>query len=104
MHHAPFVHLHVHSAYSLLKGSIKIAKLGNPQTNWIPGPEQERRFSELVAQAEMDPHAWIVYHYGVQLDAEAWDRLITWIDLNAPCHGTWREVTRLPGNQRERRE
>ena len=24
---APFVHLHVHSAYSLLKGSIKIQKL-----------------------------------------------------------------------------
>lgn len=50
-------------------GPIKIAKLGNPQTNWIPGPEQERRFSELVAQAELDPHAWIVYHYGVQLEA-----------------------------------
>ena len=32
-------------------------------------------------------------HHGVQLDAEAWDRLATWIDLNAPCHGTWSEVT-----------
>ncbi len=31
-------------------------------------------------------------HYGVQLDAEAWDRLTTWIDLNAPAHGTWHEV------------
>lgn len=31
-------------------------------------------------------------HYGVRLDAEAWDRLITWIDLNAPAHGTWNEV------------
>ncbi|MCF7974653.1 MAG: SUMF1/EgtB/PvdO family nonheme iron enzyme [Phycisphaerae bacterium] len=31
-------------------------------------------------------------HYGVRLDAEAWDRLITWIDLNAPAHGTWQEV------------
>lgn len=28
-------------------------------------------------------------HYGVQLDAESWDRLITWIDLNAPFHGDW---------------
>ncbi len=28
MSSAGFVHLHVHSAYSLLKGSIKIAKLG----------------------------------------------------------------------------
>ena len=28
MSSAGFIHLHVHSAYSLLKGSIKIAKLG----------------------------------------------------------------------------
>src|SRR6202042_3032742 len=28
MSHAGFIHLHVHSAYSLLKGSIKIQKLG----------------------------------------------------------------------------
>jgi DNA polymerase III subunit alpha len=28
MSNAGFIHLHVHSAYSLLKGSIKIAKLG----------------------------------------------------------------------------
>jgi formylglycine-generating enzyme required for sulfatase activity len=31
-------------------------------------------------------------HHGVRLDAEAWDRLITWIDLNAPFHGTWTEI------------
>ena len=31
-------------------------------------------------------------HHGVQLDQEAWDRLITWIDLNAPFHGTWTEI------------
>jgi formylglycine-generating enzyme required for sulfatase activity len=31
-------------------------------------------------------------HHGVKLDAEAWRRIITWIDLNAPCHGTWGEV------------
>ena len=31
-------------------------------------------------------------HYGVRLNEEAWDRLITWIDLNAPFHGSWREV------------
>jgi formylglycine-generating enzyme required for sulfatase activity len=31
-------------------------------------------------------------HYGLHLDQEAWDRLITWIDLNAPAHGTWQEV------------
>lgn len=31
-------------------------------------------------------------HYGIELDAESWDRLITWIDLNAPYHGTWSEI------------
>jgi formylglycine-generating enzyme required for sulfatase activity len=36
-------------------------------------------------------------HHGVALDREAWDRLITWIDLNAPCHGTWHETV---GNDR----
>lgn len=30
-------------------------------------------------------------HYGVRLDAESWDRLLTWIDLNAPYHGYWGE-------------
>ena len=31
-------------------------------------------------------------HHGVQLGPEAWDRLVTWIDLNAPFHGTWTEI------------
>ncbi|MBC8871342.1 MAG: SUMF1/EgtB/PvdO family nonheme iron enzyme [Planctomycetes bacterium] len=31
-------------------------------------------------------------HHGVELDTEAWDRLVTWIDLNAPYHGTWTEI------------
>ncbi|MBL7042213.1 MAG: SUMF1/EgtB/PvdO family nonheme iron enzyme, partial [Pirellulaceae bacterium] len=32
-------------------------------------------------------------HHGVRLDAESWDRLSTWIDLNCPAHGTWHEAT-----------
>ena len=31
-------------------------------------------------------------HYGVELAPESWDRLITWIDLNAPFHGNWRDI------------
>ena len=31
-------------------------------------------------------------HHGVSLDREAWDRLVTWIDLNAPAHGTWTTI------------
>ena len=42
-------------------------------------------------------------HSGVQLDRESWDRLITWIDLNAPFHGTWTEAGWNPGGQRQRR-
>ncbi len=42
-------------------------------------------------------------HYGVELDAEGWDRLITWIDLNCPYHGTWGEDVGDPGPGRQRR-
>ncbi len=42
-------------------------------------------------------------HYHVELDAEAWDRLIVWIDLNTPYHGTWTETGIGPGVQRRRR-
>lgn len=42
-------------------------------------------------------------HHGVRLDAEAWHRLVTWIDLNVPCHGTWHEVYPIPFEGRERR-
>ncbi len=31
-------------------------------------------------------------HHGVTLDEESWDRLNTWIDLNTPFHGTWKEI------------
>ncbi|MBN2294085.1 MAG: SUMF1/EgtB/PvdO family nonheme iron enzyme, partial [Pirellulales bacterium] len=46
-------------------------------------------------------------HHGVELDREAWDRLITWIDLNAPFHGTWTEIAgkeRVEHPARRRRE
>jgi formylglycine-generating enzyme required for sulfatase activity len=41
----------------------------------------------------------------VKPDAEAWDRLITWIDLNTPAHGTWTEIVGADkvGRQRDRR-
>ena len=52
-------------------------------------------------------------HHGVRLDAESWDRLNTWIDLNTPAWGTWEEMvtqskdavqgSKRMGNQRERR-
>ncbi len=35
-------------------------------------------------------------HYGLQMDADAWDRILTWIDMNAPYHGTWNEFVGEP--------
>ena len=36
-------------------------------------------------------------HYGVELDADSWNRLITWIDMNTPYHGNWSDINE--GNQ-----
>ncbi len=43
-------------------------------------------------------------HNNVQLDAEAWDRLITWIDLNVPALGTWTERGARPEHIKRRME
>jgi len=42
-------------------------------------------------------------HGRIRLGSEAWDRIVTWIDLNAPCHGTWGEVYPIPDGAGERR-
>lgn len=52
--------------------------------------------SELVQMLEKG-------HHGVKLDAEAWDRLNTWIDLDVPCHGRWSDVTEIPFQGARRR-
>jgi len=31
-------------------------------------------------------------HYNVQMDSESMERIVTWVDLNAPYHGTWTET------------
>ncbi len=71
-----------------------------------PGPESDyflqkpleyyASTSELVQLLEKG-------HYNVKLDAEAWDRLTTWIDLNVPDHGTWSEHRPIAKDYRERR-
>lgn len=43
-------------------------------------------------------------HHNVKLDKESWDRLITWVDLNLPFHGTWSETGKsIPHNGEKRR-
>jgi formylglycine-generating enzyme required for sulfatase activity len=42
-------------------------------------------------------------HYNVKMDAEGWDRLLTWIDINVPAYGTYHEVAAIPSNFEKRR-
>ncbi len=42
-------------------------------------------------------------HKGVRLDGESWERLITWIDMNAPCHGSWNDAFAVPEDSDVRR-
>ncbi|MBI3922446.1 MAG: SUMF1/EgtB/PvdO family nonheme iron enzyme [Armatimonadetes bacterium] len=71
-----------------------------------PGPESDYHLltplefhadtSELVQMLQKG-------HHGVKLDSESWDRLITWIDLNVPCHGRWSEHRAVPAEGDARR-
>jgi hypothetical protein len=66
-----------------------------------PGPESDYRLTPpLDYHADVNPLVQMLTkgHHGVRPDdEEAWDRLITWIDLNTPCYGTWREVCGAKG-------
>ncbi len=71
-----------------------------------PGPE-----SDYFLQKPLEWHAGTSEliqmlekgHYNVKLDAEARDRLITWIDLNVPDFGTWHETRGGHSDQEKRR-
>lgn len=62
-----------------------------------PGPESDiHLFQPMEYHASVSPLIQLLEkgHHNVELDAEAFDRLATWIDLNAPCYGTWTEAHR----------
>ncbi|MBQ9812640.1 MAG: SUMF1/EgtB/PvdO family nonheme iron enzyme [Thermoguttaceae bacterium] len=62
-----------------------------------PGPESDVHiFQPGEYHASVSPVIQMLKkgHRNVQLDDEAYDRLYTWIDLNAPCYGTWTEAHR----------
>lgn len=57
---------------------LKVAKLGDPTTGFMPGPEHEQHLLELLAQAELDSNAWLVYHHAVQFETiGTTDRVMT---------------------------
>ncbi len=82
-------------SYVALRRLVRVGGLES-DLHVLPPMEFHASTSELVQMLRKG-------HHNVQLDEEAWDRLITWIDLNAPCQGTWSEFVRISGDQRQRR-
>jgi formylglycine-generating enzyme required for sulfatase activity len=82
-------------AYEALLPFIRRVGIEDEVNLLVPG-EYHADTSELIQMLKKG-------HYGVQLDAEAWDRLVTWIDLNAPCYGAWQEVCPVPDGAARRR-
>ncbi len=78
-------------AYFELRRFVRVGGLES-DLHVLPPGEFAADTTELVQMIEKG-------HHGVRLDAESWDRLATWIDLNAPCHGTWREILGLQQTQ-----
>ena len=72
-----------------------------------PGPESDYHMmppAEYLADTSELIQMLKKGHHNVEMNAEAWDRILTWIDLNVPCHGTWSEHRRISGNGQERRQ
>ena len=83
------------SAYETLIPYIRRVNIEDHVGLHVPG-EYHADTSELIQMLSKG-------HHNVKLDREAWDRLITWIDLNGPCHGTWGEVCAIPDGAYQRR-
>lgn len=47
---------------------LRIFKLGDPQTGWLPDANDEAEFAEMLSMAESDPLACIVTHNNVSVD------------------------------------
>jgi formylglycine-generating enzyme required for sulfatase activity len=82
-------------SYVALRQFVRVGGLES-DLHLLPPREFAAGTSELIQMLDKG-------HHNVKLDAEAWDRLVTWIDLNAPCHGTWADTTKIPGDQCQRR-
>lgn len=82
-------------AYDVLIHYIRRVGIEDDVSLLVPG-EYHADTSELTQMLEQG-------HYGVELEDEAWDRLVTWIDLNGPCHGTWGDVFTVPNSADKRR-
>ena len=86
---------HYSPSYEALIPYIRRVNIEDDANLLRPG-EYYANTSELIQMLEKG-------HHTVELDDEAWDRLVTWIDLNGPCHGTWGEVAEIPDRADRRR-
>lgn len=48
---------------------IKVLKLGDAATGWIPDPSTEVDLLSMLNRCETDPSSWLIYHYGIQFEA-----------------------------------
>lgn len=78
-------------SYIELRKYTRVGGLESDLRGLVPG-EFHAGTTELVQMLRKG-------HHGVTLDREAWNRLYTWIDLNAPAHGTWRETAGVQRTQ-----
>ena len=82
-------------AYVALRAFVRVGGFES-DLHVLPPMEFHADTSELIQRLRKG-------HHGVPLDPDAWDRLVTWIDLNAPCNGTWHETTKIPGDRQPER-
>jgi hypothetical protein len=47
---------------------LRVAKLGDPATSYIPDPEVEERLLGLLAESEGDTLSWLVWNYGLNFE------------------------------------
>ncbi len=82
---------HFTSAYMALHPFVRRSGPESTQ-NLLPPSEFKANTSELVQMLKKG-------HHGVELDDDAWSVLYTWIDLNVPFIGSWKEVRKeIPNN------
>jgi len=71
-----------------------------------PGPESDTYLTlagEYFAETSELMRMLRKGHHGVRLDRESFERLVTWIDLNVPDHGSWGEQRKVPDNYDRKR-
>ncbi|MEE8450438.1 MAG: SUMF1/EgtB/PvdO family nonheme iron enzyme [Thermoguttaceae bacterium] len=74
----------IEDAYMFLRRMVRTPTM-EPDMHVLEPYEYHADTTELVRMLQTG-------HYGVRLDDESWDRIVTWIDLNTPRQGTWTET------------